>query len=154
MIKERKSIRQTKRFLHEVKQGRVPESLYRREAGMGVFENRIITEIAGLDNVSWWHRNLSRPKGFLINGFINHYPDFILKAGSGRIIVLETKGDDRDNSDSEKKPKLGKAWAAKLGEPYRYMMVFENNPLNGAERLDEVIRKLKQLEFEDRRIAS
>jgi type III restriction enzyme len=26
------------------------------------------------------------------------------------IVIIETKGDDRDNSDSEGKLKLGKAW--------------------------------------------
>ena len=48
--------------------------------------------------------------GFRINGFINHYPDFIIRTTSGKIIILETKGDDRDNSDSVRKLKLGNAW--------------------------------------------
>ena len=30
-------------------------------------------------------------------------------------MVLETKGDDRDNADSELKLKLGKLWESKLG---------------------------------------
>ena len=38
-----------------------------------------------------------------------------MKTKMGKIIVLETKGDDRDNSDSELKLKLGKLWAAKAG---------------------------------------
>lgn len=40
-------------------------------------------------------------------GFLNHYPDFIMKTRAGRIIALETNGDDRDNTDSEVKLKLG-----------------------------------------------
>jgi type III restriction enzyme len=123
----------------------IPKSLYRREGKIGDFEARVISELAGVDSVVWWHRNLSRGKGFRINGFINHYPDFILRTGRGKIIVVETKGDDRDNSDSEKKLLLGKKWEAKAGEGYRYMMVFENNPIEGAERLDAAMGKIGKL---------
>ncbi len=115
----------------------VPKSLYVTEAAMGDFERRLINDVANLDGVRWWHRNGSRGKGFRINGFLNHYPDFIVKTKAGRIIALETKGDDRDNTDSELKLKLGKLWEAKAGHDYRYMMVFENNPIIGAERLSD-----------------
>ena len=123
----------------------VPKSLYVTEAAMGDFERRLINDVANLDSVRWWHRNGSRGKGFRINGFLNHYPDFIVKTKAGRIIALETKGDDRDNTDSELKLKLGKLWEAKAGHDYRYMMVFENNPVIGAERLSDALAKLKQL---------
>ena len=122
----------------------IPKSLYRLEGKMGNFETRMIGELAAVDSVVWWHRNLSR-KGFRINGFLNHYPDFILRSSHGKIIVVEAKGDDRDNSDSEKKLQLGKAWAAKAGDHYRYMMVFENNPIEGADRLDVAISKIGRL---------
>jgi type III restriction enzyme len=123
----------------------VPKSLYVTEAAMGDFERRVINDIANLDSVEWWHRNLSRGKGFRINGYLNHYPDFIVKTKRGRLIVLETKGDDRDNSDSEMKLKLGKLWEAKAGSNFRYMMAFENNPIDGAERLSDALRKLEML---------
>jgi type III restriction enzyme len=123
----------------------VPKSLYVTEAAMGDFERRLINDVANLDSVQWWHRNGSRGKGFRINGFLNHYPDFIVKTKAGRIIALETKGDDRDNTDSELKLKLGKLWEAKVGRDYRYMMVFENNPIDGAERLADALRKIAQL---------
>ena len=123
----------------------VPKSLYVTEAAMGDFERRLINDIANLDSVQWWHRNLSRGKGFRINGFLNHYPDFIVKTKAGKIIALETKGDDRDNSDSELKLKLGKLWEAKAGPDYRYMMVFDNNPIHGAERLSDALKKIGQL---------
>jgi type III restriction enzyme len=123
----------------------VPKSLYVTEAAMGEFERRLINDIANLDSVQWWHRNLSRGKGFRINGFLNHYPDFIVKTKAGKIIALETKGDDRDNSDSELKLRLGKQWEAKAGREYRYMMVFENNPVDGAERLADALKKISQL---------
>lgn len=126
----------------------VPKSLYVTEAAMGDFERRVINDVANLDSVQWWHRNGSRGKGFRINGFLNHYPDFIVKTKAGRIIALETKGDDRDNTDSEMKLKLGKLWEAKAGRDfhnYRYMMVFDNNPVDGAERLADALAKLRQL---------
>lgn len=123
----------------------VPKSLYVTEAAMGDFERRLINDVANLDSVQWWHRNGSRGKGFRINGFLNHYPDFIVKTKAGRIIALETKGDDRDNTDSELKLKLGKQWEAKAGRDYRYMMVFENNPIDGAERLADALAKMRQL---------
>lgn len=123
----------------------VPKSLYVTEAAMGEFERRLINDVANLDSVQWWHRNGSRGKGFRINGFLNHYPDFIVKTKAGRIIALETKGDDRDNTDSELKLKLGKLWESKAGRDYRYMMVFENNPIDGAERLADALAKIRQL---------
>lgn len=127
----------------------VPKSLYVAEAAMGYFEGRVINDVANLDSVQWWHRNLSRGKGFRINGFLNHYPDFIVKTKAGRIIALETKGDDRDNTDSELKLKLGKLWEAKSGRlpglVCHYMMVFENNPIDGAERLADALAKIRQL---------
>jgi type III restriction enzyme len=123
----------------------LPNSLYGTEASMGNFESRVINDIANLETIQWWHRNLSRGKGFRINGFLNHYPDFIVSTKSGKIIVIETKGDDRDNSDSELKLKLGKLWEAKAGAAFKYMMIFDNNPIFGAERLTDAIKKLGQL---------
>ncbi len=123
----------------------LPKSLYTTEASMGMFEARVINDIANLDNIVWWHRNLSRGKGFRINGFLNHYPDFIVQTTSGKIIVIETKGDDRDNSDSKLKLTLGKLWEAKAGTEFKYMMVFDNNPIKGAERLADALNTLGQM---------
>ena len=122
----------------------LPKSLYTAEASMGTFEGRIINDIANLENIQWWHRNLSKGRGFRINGFLNHYPDFLLRTKSGKTIVLETKGDDRDNTDSELKLKLGKLWESRAGAGFKYMMVFDNNPVEGAERLAEALKKLAQ----------
>lgn len=123
----------------------LPKSLYGAEASMGIFESKVINDIANLETIQWWHRNLSRGKGFRINGFINHYPDFIVKTKAGKIVIIETKGDDRDNSDSELKLKLGKLWESKSGSVFKYMMIFDNNPISGAERLSDAIKKLSQL---------
>ncbi|MDQ0400179.1 hypothetical protein QF005_003651 [Pseudomonas sp. PvP006] len=121
-------------------------SLYTTEASIGQFEARVIEAVANLESVQWWHRNLSRGKGFRINGFINHYPDFVIKLKSGKIIILETKGDDRDNSDSAAKLKLGKLWEAKVSQVgYRYMMLFEKNAIEGSETLANALKKIAQL---------
>lgn len=41
--------------------------------------------------------------------------------------------------------KLGKLWEAQAGRDYRRMMVFENNPLDGAERPADALTKIRQL---------
>ena len=48
-------------------------------------------------------------------------------------------------SDSELKLKLGKLWETKAGRGYGYMMVFENNAVDGCERLADALAKIKQL---------
>ena len=123
----------------------IPKSLYVNEAAIGNFERRIINDIANLENIQWWHRNLSKGKGFKINGFINHYPDFIVKTKNEKILLIETKGDDRDNSDSQLKLKLGKLWENKTGGSFKYMMIFDSNPIEGAEKLTDALGKISQL---------
>ena len=111
---------------------------------MNTFEASVLDYVVGLKNVHWWHRIIER-RGFKINGFINHYPDFIVKTNSGKIIVIETKGDDRDNSDSKTKLKLGRHWAAQSGGQYRYFMVFDHKALDGAYTVDDFIEIMKEL---------
>ena len=105
----------------------IGKSLYEKEGEMNQFETDIISKIASLENVVFWHRNLGRGKGFYINGFMsNHYPDFIVYTKSQRIILLETKGEMLDNPESKAKSKLGRTWATKAGDLFRYMMIFKN----------------------------
>lgn len=122
------------------------KALYTDEGDVNGFEFRVIKFIASLDNVKWWHRNIER-RGFCLNGFINHYPDFIVKTTRGNIILVETKGDDRDNSDSRKKLKLGTKWADMAGFEYKYYMVFQDTDLEmqGAYKLSEFGSLIKQL---------
>jgi len=121
----------------------IQKSLYPFEEEMSAFEQKIISKVADLDNVLWWHKNLSR-KGFCINGSINHYPDFIISTQSGKVIVMETKGEHLDGSDSATKLKLGKKWESEAGKQYRYMMVFESNAIDEADNLAEALNKLAQ----------
>jgi type III restriction enzyme len=124
----------------------IGNSLYEREGSMNNFEASVITDIASLPNIAFWHRNLGRGKGFAINGFkSNHYPDFIVITKSGKTILLETKGDDRDNSDSTAKCRLGNKWAELAGKGFYYFMVFDKKAVEGAftiDRAKELIRKL------------
>ena len=99
---------------------------------------------ASTESVEWWHRVIGK-KGFRINAYINHYPDFIVKMKSGRILVVEYKGDDRDNSNSISKLKLGRKWAAEAGKQYRYFMVFNENPIDGAYTLADFAELLKDM---------
>ncbi len=121
------------------------KGLYTEEGDMNDFEYRVINAIANLDNVLFWHRNASRGKGFCINGQIHHYPDFIVRLKSGYTIIIETKGDDRDNSDSRQKLELGQRWANKAGEMYRYFMVFDKIKLENAYTVVDLINILKNI---------
>lgn len=121
------------------------KGLYTDEGDMNDFEYRVISQVANLDNVIFWHRNPERGKGFCLNGFVNHYPDFIVYLKSGKIVLVETKGDDRDNSDSRDKIELGRYWANKAGDDYRYFMVFENVKLDNAISVQELINYLGQM---------
>ncbi len=121
------------------------KGLFTEEGDMNNFEYQVISNVANLDNVLFWHRNPDRGQGFCINGFLNHYPDFIIYTKNDRIILLETKGDDRDNSDSRKKLELGTLWANKAGETYRYFMVFDKTELEGAYTKENFLEILKEL---------
>ncbi len=59
--------------------------------------------------------------------------------------TTETKGDDRDNSDSRNKIELGKAWENKAGDMYHYYMVFDNKKVDDALTVAELIERIKQL---------
>ena len=130
----------------------ISKSLYVTEGSVNNLESKVIRGVAELENIVWWHRNLERGKGFLLNGFLNHYPDFIVLTESKNIIVVETKGDDRDNSDSKDKLKLGKIWesqanqiAHETGYRYHYMMVFESIPIDGAHTTGDVLKLIEAL---------
>lgn len=103
----------------------IDKGLYAAEENVNGFEYDAIAAIAEHPNVLFWHRNRDR-KEFVINGFINHYPDFIVRMRSGKTLLIETKGDHLANAESVDKIRLGKDWAALAGDKYRYFMVFES----------------------------
>lgn len=122
----------------------IGNSLYEKEGSMNNFEERVAMELGTASNIEFWHRNLERGKGFFINGFkANHYPDFIMQTKSGKTILVETKGDHLDNTDSAAKCRLGNEWEKQAGENFAYFMVFDKKEVDGAytsDKAKELIR--------------
>lgn len=143
-IKCQAAYRLPERITVKTKSIGLAKGLYTEEETINGFEYDVINAVANLDNVLFWHRNPSRT-GFCINGYINHYPDFIVQLASGITVILETKGDDRDNSDSRAKLELGRTWANKAGENYRYFMVFDKQQMTDAVTLKELLTRLSEM---------
>lgn len=124
----------------------VPYSLYEAEKDdMNQFERHVLDVIVSLNNIRWWHRIMDR-KGFRLNGFINHYPDFVVKTKKGNVILVESKGDYLDGDDSKTKLGLGRAWQAAAGGRYRYFMVFKDKEIGkGSYKLDDFVEVMKNL---------
>lgn len=120
----------------------ITKSLYEQEGKINGFEEKVINEIANLPNIAFWTRNPERGKGFRINGFLNHYPDFIIQTKSGKTLVVETKG---DHLDAEQKIKLGATWAQKAGNAFRYFMVYQSRVVDGAYKLDDFLETLRKI---------
>lgn len=143
-IKCQPAYRLPERITVKTKSIGLTKGLYTEEESINGFEYDVINAVADLENVQFWHRNPSRT-GFCINGYINHYPDFIIQLRSGITVLLETKGDDRDNSDSRAKVELGRTWANKAGEQYRYFMVFDKQQMDGAVTIKELLQRLSAM---------
>ncbi len=125
----------------------IPYSLYEAELNdMNAFEREVIDSIVGTENVRWWHRIKDR-KGFRLNGWFNHYPDFMVMTQSGKLLLVEAKGDYLDGDDSRAKLKLGRKWQSLAGINYRYFMVFRNKELgeDGAYTLDRFVEVMKEI---------
>lgn len=119
----------------------ITKMLHTKEESVNGFEAEVINDVANLDSVEWWTRNVEM-RGFYINGFINHYPDFIIKTKKGKIVLLETKG---DHLEAEKKIRLGNLWANKAGNDYRYCLVYKDRKVDGAYTKSMFIDMMKSL---------
>lgn len=125
----------------------IPYSLYEAEKDdMNNFERQVIDVVVGTENIRWWHRIIDR-KGFRLNGYFNHYPDFMVKTKSGKIVLIEAKGDYLDGDDSKTKLELGRKWQEQAGRLYRYFMVFKDKDLgmDGAYTLDKFVDIMKEI---------
>jgi type III restriction enzyme len=121
------------------------KSLYTEENAMNGFEWEVINSVANEANTLFWHKNIERT-GFYINaGFMNHYPDFIIKTTKGTIVILETKGEHLGNEDSAKKIKLGNRWASMAGATFKYFMVFKDSPIMDAYSMDQFFNLYRDL---------
>ena len=126
----------------------IERSLYTGEGSMNELEQKFILNLTTLDNIKWWHRNLSR-SGFCINGFINHYPDFMIMTTNGKMIIAETKGKHLNNEDTAQKAKLGHTWASSAGSGYDYYMIFDDFNIsdlsNGITNINEFMGIVRNL---------
>lgn len=125
----------------------IPKSLYNEEEKFDTeYERKVVMELSSLNNIKWWHRNMAI-KGFAINGAVNAYPDIMVRTESGKLLLIETKGDQLENSESREKAETGAKWAEMAGRMYKYYMVFETkNPgYNGAYSYEEFMRIVKEL---------
>lgn len=122
----------------------IDKGLYAAEETVNDFEYEVISAIADNPKVLFWHRNREK-KEFCINGFINHYPDFIVKMHSGNTVVVETKGDHLVNDDSLNKIWLGRKWADLAGKGYYYFMVFQTKEVDGAITVKQLLQYLNEL---------
>ncbi len=123
----------------------IPNSLYTSEQDMNGYERKVIWELSALNNIKWWHRNISR-RGFQINGHVHAYPDIIVMTHSGRILVIEPKGDFLE-SESKQKANVGMKWSSLAGKKFRYFMVFESKQPDypGAYSFDRFMEIVKGL---------
>jgi len=127
----------------------MPKSLYSSEEDMNSLEKDVAWELANMPNIKWWHRNISKT-GFNINGYVNAFPDIIAMTVSGKILMIEPKGDHLENTESRHKVKVGRVWqngANRAGDKYRYYMVFREKNLNidGAVRFERFLEIVKGL---------
>lgn len=124
----------------------IDRSLYEGEDAMNNLESKLATHMSSMGNVRWWHRNPSR-QGFRINGFINHYPDFIVHTTKNRVVVIETKSDHLNANDSLDRLAVGNAWASAAGRGYDYFMVFDDShtPVDGSHRITEFLGLLNRI---------
>jgi type III restriction enzyme len=120
----------------------ITKALYEKEGKMNGFEEKMINEVANMQNIAFWTRNVER-RGFCLNGFINHYPDFIISTKGGKTILVETKG---DHLDAEPKIRLGKLWENKAGNNYRYFMAYEKREVDGAYRMEDFLRLIRDIQ--------
>jgi type III restriction enzyme len=93
-------------------------------------ETKFASYIDSLEEVEFWVRNIERNAQYsfwLQTATDKFYPDFIVRLKSGKILVIEYKGEDRrTNDDTKEKTALGKAWA-NLTPNAGFAMVFEDD---------------------------
>lgn len=126
-------------------------TLYAAEDGdMNGLEREMAETLANSASIRWWHRVDEARKGveFCINGFINHYPDFLAMTAGGRVLAIETMGEQLKNDDSRDKLNLGSRWAMMAGSRYRYFMVFDHDAIDadGSYTLAEFREILAEME--------
>ena len=122
----------------------IGKSLYKEEYdNMDNLERDTIVRIASQENIKWWHRNPERKnnESFCLNGFLSHYPDFIVMTEKGNILVIETKGSTYKESAKERL-QIGKSWDSRTADRFFYYMLFDKEPIDGAMTVDDFVLKV------------
>lgn len=72
----------------------------------------------------------------------------MIMTNSGKLVLAEYTGDDRDNSNSERELKIGRRCAAQVGSNYRYSIAFKNRDfgIDGAYVLDYFVRERREMQ--------
>ena len=70
---------------------------------------------------------------------------YSLVTQTAKVILLETKDDYLDGTDSAAKLRLGKRWEELAGTDYFYFMVFNNKAIKGAYNLEKAKELLRQI---------
>ena len=105
------------------------KSVFEYPGKLNTEEQEFSGKLDALDNVACWYRNPDKD-GFSLQGYwkAKFNPDLIAFTNSGKIAVLEYKGEDRvTNEDSRYKERLGKDWAALDPERRYFEMVTKGN---------------------------
>lgn len=118
----------------------IEKSLYTKENPFNDFERRVIEDVANLPNILFWTRNVEK-RGYAINGFINHYPDFIVVTKNRTIVLLEIKG---DHLDAEDKIELGEAFSKGGRRDVKYCLVYEDREVKGALTRAEFMSRIRE----------
>ena len=81
-----------------------------------------------------------------MNGFIPHYPDFIVKLESGKVLLIETKGDHLANPASAAKVKQGEYFERldKTGR-YKYFMTYQHQGVKGAVAVNKLVELMRRM---------
>jgi type III restriction enzyme len=103
---------------------RIAKSLYKEEEAFNAREAEVISAIAELPNVDFWHRNKEQGRGYCINGVTPHYPDFIVRLRSGVVVLIEVA--QGDESTTQAVAATGLALQQMAGDGIRYFAISDN----------------------------
>ena len=70
-----------------------------------------------------------------------------MRTRSGKIVIIETKGDHPANEETPTNLLLGRTWQAQAGPGYRYFLVFRDKDISmtGAYPMGEFLKILAEL---------
>ena len=117
-------------------------AIYKKVAKAGKYQDDL-----AISNLIAYITRADKAKSGMIGGSTRAYPDIIAMTTSGKILMIEPKGDHLVGNESKEKAKIGHQWANLAGSDYRYFMVYESKSLDypGAysyERFMEIVKGL------------